>query len=116
MISLFFFQFFGSVAPPPGVDNYGSLESGGLVLFMSNIIRLITIIAGLWSFFNVVFAGFSYITAGNDAKGIETAWKSIYMSLIGLLIIVGSFTLTAIVSYLLFGDAGYILNPTLIGV
>lgn len=114
---LFLFQsFFGTIQPPPGVSNYGDLSSGGLITFISNIIRLITIIAGIWSLFNLISAGYTYITSANDAKGIETAWRSIYMSLIGLLIIVGSFTITAIVSYLIFGDAGYILNPTLIGV
>ena len=116
MFSFIVFQFFGQVDAPPGVSNYGDLSSGGLITFISNIIRLITIIAGIWSLFNLISAGYTYITSANDAKGIETAWRSIYMSLIGLLIIVGSFTITAIISYLIFGDAGYILNPTLIGV
>lgn len=110
------FQFFGTIAPPPGVDQYNVGGQIGLILFISNIIRLITVIAGVWALFNLIFAGFTYVTSANDAKGIETAWKSIYMSLIGLMIIVGSFTITAIVSYLLFGDASYILDPTLIGV
>jgi hypothetical protein len=37
------------------------------------------------------------------------------MSLIGLIIIVSAFTITAIASFILFGDAGFILNPKLVG-
>lgn len=112
----YLFQFWGTINPPPGVSQYGDLQSGGLVMFISNIIRIITIIGGVWSLFNLILAGFRYITAANDAKGIEQAWQSIYMSLIGLLLIVGSFTITSIVSFLLFGDPMFILNPKITGV
>jgi hypothetical protein len=115
-LSFTLFQFWGTVAPPPGVADYGDLASGGLITFVSNIIRIITIIAGVWSLFNIVFAGFTYITSANDAKGIEKAWQSIYMSLIGMIIIVAAFTITAIFSWILFGDATFILNPIIIGV
>lgn len=111
-------QFFGAVSPPPGVADYNAGTPGGIgiIPFISNIIKLITIIAGIWSLFNLIMAGFTYITSANDAKGIETAWQSIYMSILGLVIIVASFTITAIFSYLLFGRADYILNPEIVGV
>lgn len=109
-------QFFGSVEPPPGVAEYNAAAGGfGLITFISNIIRLITVIAGIWTLFNLVIAGMTYISSANDVKGIEKAWQSIYMSLIGLLVIVGSFTITAIVSYIFFGDVNFILNPTITG-
>lgn len=115
--SLYAIQFFGRVAPPPGVGAYNQGGEGfGLILFVSNIIRLITIVAGAFSLFNLVLAGFTYITAANNVKAVETAWQSILMSLIGLSVIVGSFVITAIVSYLLFGDATFILSPRLEGV
>ncbi len=115
--SLYAIQFFGRVAPPPGVGAYNHGGEGfGLILFVSNIIRLITIVAGAFSLFNLVLAGFTYITAANNVKAVETAWQSILMSLIGLSVIVGSFVITAIVSYLLFGDATFILSPRLEGV
>lgn len=109
--------FFGDVAPPPGVAAYDQAANGGLglVLFISAIIRLITIIAGLFSLFNLIIAGFTYVTAANNVKAVETAWQSIMMSLIGLVVIVGSFAVTGIASYLLFGDATFILNPQLTG-
>jgi hypothetical protein len=80
------------------------------------MIKLITVVAGIWAFLNLIMAGFRYITASNDVKAVETAWQSISMSLIGLIIIVSSFTITAVISYIIFGDATYILNPQLTGV
>lgn len=116
-ISVYAIQFFGEVAPPPGVAEYNAAGNEfGLILFVSNIIRLIVIIAGVFSLFNLIFAGFTYITAANNVKAVETAWQSILMSLLGLAIIVGSFVVTAIFSYLLFGDATFILRPTIQGV
>ena len=117
MLSLF--QFFGTVDPPAAIQRYDTAAGGGdsigLLLFASNAVRLIAIIAGIFSFFNIIMAGFKYITSANDAKGVEQAWKSIYMSLIGLLIIVLAVAVTGVISWMLFGDATYILNPTIQG-
>jgi hypothetical protein len=105
----------GGISPPPGVASFGAGECEiGILVFASALIKLITVVAGIWSLFNLVFAGFKYITAANDVKAVETAWQSIYMSLIGLIIIVSAFTITAIVSFLLFGNPTFILNPTII--
>lgn len=107
---------FGRVSPPPGVEQFNKLAGPGqigLLVFISSMIKLLTIVAGIWSLFNLILAGFKYITAANDAKAVDTAWQSIYMSLIGMIIIVSSFTITALVSWLLFQDPTFILNPTL---
>jgi hypothetical protein len=109
----------GTINPPPGVDIYQQQVGTGeiaIILFASNIIRLVAVLAGVWSLFNLVMAGFKYITAANDVKAVETAWTSIYMSLIGLIIIVSSFTIAGIVGLIFFGDATFILNPQLSGV
>ncbi|MEO8581545.1 MAG: hypothetical protein ABI425_03085 [Patescibacteria group bacterium] len=109
----------GTIQAPPGVASYQTgLAAGqiGIVVFASNIIKLITVIAGIWSLFNLIMAGFKYITASNDVKAVETAWQSIYMSLIGLVIIVSSFTITAVASFVIFGDPTFILNPKITGI
>ncbi len=109
----------GKISPPPGVAKYQGLVAPGeigIIIFASNMIKLITVIAGIWALFNLVLAGFKYITSSNDVKAVETAWQSIYMSLIGLLIIVSAFTIAAIIGLIFFGDATYILNPKLTGV
>lgn len=98
--------FFGPVTPP---TDYGGVFIG-LVPFLNNVLRLIFVIAGLFAFFNLIIAGFGFMTAGGDAKAIEKAWSKIWQSLMGLLIIVASFLLAAIFGYLLFGDPGAILQ------
>ncbi len=109
------FQIFGTVAPPPGAAAYGGSVFGGFVPFLNNILRLIFVVGGLFAFFNLILGGFGFLSAGGDAKAIEKAWGKIWQSLVGLILIVGSFVLAAIFGYLLFGNATTILNPKLYG-
>lgn len=112
------FQIFGGVTPPytnPAGNPYpAGME--GIVIFGTNILRLVFLIAGLFSFIKIVIAGFGFISAGGDPKAITKAWDNIWQALVGLLIIVSSFILTAIVGQVFFGDFTYILNPVLYGV
>ncbi len=88
---------------------------GGLILFLTNILRLVFVGASIYAFFNLIFAGFQYMSAGGDAKALGLAWARIWQTLLGLLIIAGSFALAALFGYLIFGDAGFILNPKVYG-
>lgn len=111
---------FGTIENPLGSDafpqaaNYASVESG-FGLLLTNIVRLVTIAAGLWSFANMLVAGFIYITANAEAEKLAMAWAKIWQSLIGLIVIVGAFALTGIISKLLFGSYTTILNPVIYG-
>lgn len=106
-------DFFGSVTPPE-FFKYGSYETG-LTAFISNIIKFLTIVAGLWALINFVMAGLQYISSQGDPKAVEQAWGKIWMSLIGLIIIATAYGLIALLSYLLFGDVGLILRPRIYG-
>lgn len=88
---------------------------GGLILFMTNILRLVFVVAGIYAFVNLVIAGFSYMSAGGDSKKVNDAWGKIWQSLLGLVIIVASFAMAALFGYILFGDAGFILSPKIYG-
>ena len=96
------------------VTSYGSVNTG-LPSFISNVVTIIFAAGGLWAFFNLMIAGFSYISAGGDEKKIAAATNSINMSLIGLIIMVGAAAVTGIISYLLFGSATAILAPSIKG-
>jgi hypothetical protein len=107
---------FGQISPPPHVSKYGGgTEGGGLIIFLSNFIKLFMVVAGLFAFLNLIFAGWSYISGGGDPEKISNATKKIYFSLIGLVLVVGSFALAGIFGYLLFGDASAILQPKIYG-
>ncbi len=109
---------FGNItAPGPIAQGYGDLAGpgGGLIGFASNLIKLIMILAGIWSFFNIILAGFAYITNQGNPEAIAKANSQIYLSLLGLVIIVASFILAAIAGWILFGDASAILSPKIYG-
>ncbi|HCC84187.1 MAG TPA: hypothetical protein DEP87_00670 [Candidatus Pacebacteria bacterium] len=111
---------FGIIEKPAGVAAYdaqlGASNGLGLMIFFSNGIRLITIVAGLWTFVNFILAGFTYITASGDSSATKKVYDKITMSVVGLAIIVASYTLAGMVSLLLFGDATFILQPALTGI
>ena len=94
---------------------YKSVAGGGLILFLTNILRLVFVAAGIFAFVNLILAGFQFIGAGGDPKAISAAWAKIWQSLLGLILVVGSFALAALFGYLLFNDPGYILNPKIYG-
>ncbi len=94
---------------------YQGVTSGGLILFFTNILRIVFVAAGIFAFLNLIIAGFQYMSAGGDAKAIAAAWGRIWQSLLGLVLVVGSFALAALLGYLLFGDAGFILSPKIYG-
>jgi|GEM_PF-1582468 hypothetical protein len=109
---------FGEIAPPPGVNKYqAEVEKVGgqvgIILFLSNIIRLITVAAGIWVMFNLISAGWLYINSSGDSGATEKVSAKITNSIIGLAVVALSYTLAGVVGYLIFGDAGFILNPAL---
>lgn len=105
---------FGTINSPLTGTGYGNVDTG-LPQFITNVITIIFAAAGLFAFFNLMFAGITYITSNGDQKKLETALNSINMSLIGLVIMVGAAAVTGIISYLLFGSATAILSPKITG-
>lgn len=92
---------------------YGDVTD--LPMFISNIVRVITIGAGIFALINFVAAGINYISAGGDEEKISNSWNMILNSIYGLLIIAMAFILTGLISWLLFKDASIILKPTIYG-
>ncbi len=88
---------------------------GGLILFLSNILRLVFVVAGIFAFFNFIIAGFQYMNAGGDSKSVSAAWDRIYQSLLGLVLIVGSFAIAALMGQVFFGSPSAILSPSIYG-
>ena len=116
---LYLYSIFGDIQNPLGntfaeACGYSSIESG-LGLLITNLIRLVTIGAGIWFLVNLLTAGVMYIGSNGEAEKITMAWGKIWQSLIGLLIIVSSLVLTAIISKVFFGEYSTILNPIIYG-
>lgn len=109
---------FGTIQAPAGVAQYNAAAGGGigLVTFISNLIRVATVIAGIWVMINFIMAGWAYITGSGDSKAHSDASAKMTYSMIGLAVIVGAYTIAALVGLIFFGDASYIINPRFEGV
>lgn len=106
----------GCITPPDYIKSGIDPATGkftGILSFGNSFLKLVFIIAGLYGFFNLIIAGFQFMTAGGDAKVVGKAWEKIWQSLIGLVIIVSSFLISAIIGWLLFKDPTAILQPRL---
>ncbi len=109
----------GNINRPDYLAKYGDITPSGsgpgLLGLVSNIIKIIIVVGGIWSLFNIIIAGMIYITSGEKPEELEKAHQKIYMSIIGVLVMVASFAITGIIGLLLYGNAGAILNPELYG-
>lgn len=106
---------FGTVNSPLGGSGYKGALEGGLTMFLTNILRLAFVAAGIYAFINFIIAGYQYMTAGGDSKALTAAWDRIWQTLFGLVLLVGSFALAALIGYVVFGRADFILNPVIYG-
>lgn len=102
---------FGSITPP--VNLPGSSGGPGAVIgnLLERIIQLLIIGAGIYALFNLVMAGYDFMSAGDDAKKVAGAWSKIWQTLLGLTVAAGAFVLAAIFGQLIFGDPMFILHP-----
>lgn len=110
---------FGTVAAPPGVEQFNAAagsgpEGIGILVFISVIIRFATVIAGLYVLFNFITGGFEYITAG-DSKASQKVREKLTSSFLGLVIIVASYVIIGVAGTIFFGRADYFINPTICG-
>jgi len=106
-------DFFGTISPPENLKY--SPEPSGLVSLLNNILRLAIVVGGVYALLNFIIAGYQFMSSNGDPKLINLAWAKIWQSLVGLLIIVGSFALAGLLGYILFKDPMFILKPKVYG-
>jgi len=107
---------FGPIEAPVGVaalNEQAGEESNniGLLIFISNMIKVVSVVAGVFVLFNFITAGFTYISASGDSGAYAKIGEKLSLSATGLLLIVASYTIAGILGLLIFGDATYIINP-----
>ena len=110
-------NWWGDIETPDAIKKWGDAGTGpgGLIMFLNVILRLVFVGAGLFAFFNIIIAGFQFISAGGNPKAIGEAVGRIWKSLLGLVIIVSSFVIAAIIGWIIFGDPRAILQPSIVG-
>jgi hypothetical protein len=95
----------------PAVGDNGELI--GIMTLLNTLLRLVFIVAGIYALLNIIIAGINFMGAGGDAKVVASAWNRIWQTALGLLIIVVSFLLAAVIGAIFFGDPTAILQPKL---
>ena len=80
-----------------------------LVDTVSNIIGILTVSASIWFLLQILFGGYEWMSAGGDTKKIEGARSRITNSFIGIIIVVGSWSLLAVTGQFLGFDT--LVNP-----
>lgn len=94
-------------------DFQNSTDGKGLVIIFTILLKTGIILAGVYALFNFLIAGYSFMSAGGDSKAVGKAWEKIWQSMMGLLVAAGCLILGGITSYLIFGDATFIVSPRL---
>ncbi len=104
---------FGTVAVPVGLSNFGSEPGPAFGKLIQFGLRALVVGAGLYAMFNLVLAGYSFMSAGDDSKKVSGAWAQISQTFMGLAFSAGAFVLAAIFGQILFGDPLFLLKPSI---
>lgn len=104
---------FGNVTPPTALSKWGTEPGGAIGKLIQMIIWLLIIGAGIYALFNLILAGYAFMSAGDDSKAVAGAWAKIYQTVLGLAVAAGALVLAAIFGQLIFGDPTFILNPVI---
>ena len=110
----------GRVKPPQGVQDYNMqtmLQPGsgdiGILLFVSNVIKLITAVGGILILINFIMAGLTIISQAGNTQALTAVKDKLTFGLIGLVIMVAAYTAMALVGQIIFGNPLFIINPDL---
>lgn len=103
----------GEISPPTSLAGYGSSPGQAIGRLIQLSIRILIIGAAIYALINLVLAGYSFMSAGDDPKKVAGAWAMIWQTMLGLAVSAGAFILAAIFSQLIFGRPDFILNPVI---
>jgi len=90
MLERVFAEELGQYAPNPGLTSFGPLVSA--------VVRNAFVLAGLISFFLLIFGGFQVIVGAGDPKKAERGKSAITGAVIGLLVVFGSFWIVQLIT------------------
>ena len=92
--------------------DYQGATSGKLFAYFFVRFWNVIIIVGAFAFMiNFIVAAYEWLGAGGDKSKLQKAQERITQGLIGLIILVSSYTIIGFISYIAFGEEFNILNP-----
>ncbi len=92
-------QFGGGFRPPTDAYTEGAAENpfALVVQFLSNLIGFLTILGAMFFIVQFILGAFSWLTAGGDAGKVEKARNQLLNGVIGLVIIVMSYSIIGLI-------------------
>ncbi len=102
---------FGSIKAPEGLGGNANNPAAGIGKLIQTIIWVLIVGASIYALINLILAGYTFMSAGDDSKKVASAWAQIWQTMLGLAFAAGAFVLAAIFGQLIFGDPTFILNP-----
>jgi hypothetical protein len=85
-----------------GLEGRNPSQAGSIFNeFISNIIGILTLVAGVWFFFVLITGAIAWISAGGDKGKVAEARQRITMGLVGIAVVVASIFIVDIVGNLL---------------
>lgn len=88
----------GTIGGGAGLGPFANGGDGvtGIAKIISSAVGILTVAAGVWFLFNIIIAGFSWISAGGDKAKLTSAREKITNALIGLVVVVASWAILAL--------------------
>ncbi len=109
---------FGKVTNPfnvlaPDATGYSGTNGEGLITLLSNLVKVAIVGAGLYTLFNIVLAGYGFLTAQGDPKAYQKSTERIWRSFVGLLIVASTYLIAGLMGYIIFGRQYWdiLINP-----
>ena len=95
---------FGPWSQPGDIDT----AAGFFAKIISNLIGLLTIVAGIWFIFQFIIGAFGWLSAGGDKAAVQAAQSRLTNAFIGLIVVIAAYAIIWIVGKMLGFD---ILEP-----
>ena len=110
-------QSLGTIGGPTGLGPFGNIGTStdtaagatGITNIISSVLGFMTVTAAVWFLFQILFAGYAWMSAGGEAKKLQEARDRIVHSFMGLVIVVGAWSLLAVVGQ--FFGFNSLINP-----
>ena len=104
---------FGNIPVPTPLARFGSIQGGAIGILLNIAVQTLIAVASIYALFNFIFAGYAFLSAGDDPKKVQAAWAKIWQTALGLTVVAGSFVLAALFGRLIFGDYDALLTPVI---
>lgn len=92
---------FGKVTAPDALKNLVSKDAtgtGGIGIFLSNLVRLIYSLAAVVLIFMILWGAFDWMTSAGDKERLQSAQRKIINAIIGIVLFAAAFALISVLS------------------